>query len=161
MSQKLVITQLGDKGLGLVEIVRKELVSENCFISIDKILPHEEILEERATGMENYVASLYPWTILPSIVVCKRSFVIIDGHHRYYVLKKLGYKNIPVTLIKYHSDKIITHDDDQKMLEKKYILDCGLKNQLLKPKSTMHHCIYEKYIFPIILLSDIRALKYG
>jgi hypothetical protein len=161
MTQKLVITQLRDKGLGSVELARQDLVSKISFMAIDKILPHEEILKERATGMESYVASLYPWTILPSILICARSFVIIDGHHRYYVLKKLGYENVPVTLINYDSDRIITHDDDNKMLEKKYIVDCGYKNQLLKPKSTMHHCVYGKNIFPIILLSDLRALKYG
>ena len=34
--------------------------------------------------------------------------VIIDGHHRYFTLKKLGFKKIPVTKIDYESTQIKT-----------------------------------------------------
>jgi ParB-like chromosome segregation protein Spo0J len=35
--------------------------------------------------------------------------VIIDGHHRYFTLKKLGFKKIPVTKLDYQSIKIKTN----------------------------------------------------
>ena len=154
------ITHKKNLGLDIVEEARKELISKICFMPINQIYPHEQILVERSSSMLNYISSLHPWTVLPSILICEKTFVIIDGHHRYYVLKNLGYKNVPVSYVKYKSDKIITHDIQDKMLEKDKIVELGLKNKLLKPKSTMHHCMYDQHIFPVILLSDLRAIKY-
>lgn len=160
MTQKRPITSLDDSGSKIVEEAKKELISKCRLAHIDEIYPHENIFEERSEGMLNYISSLRPWTIVPSILVCEKTSVIIDGHHRYYVLKNLGYEYLPISLIKYDSNKIVTHDVDDKKLNKKKIIMCGLKNDLLKPKSTMHHCLINNYIFPVILLSDLRAIKY-
>ena len=40
--------------------------------------------------------------------MCEQSNTIIDGHHRYFALKELGLKKIPVTFINYFSEKIKT-----------------------------------------------------
>ena len=160
MIQNKSITHKKNFGLDIVEKARKELISKTCFMAIKQIHPHEQILEDRSSSMLNYISSLHPWTVLPSILICEKTFVIIDGHHRYYVLKNLGYENVPVSFVKYKSKKIITHEIQDKMLEKDKIIELGLKGKLLKPKSTMHHCIYDQHIFPVILLSDLRAIKY-
>lgn len=161
MDKKIPLTQFEERGINIVNKARKDLISKTSFFPINEIYPHEQILDERSSSMLSYISSLHPWTVLPSILICEKTFVIIDGHHRYYVLKNLGYKNVPVSYVKYESKKIITHDIEEKMLKKEEIIQFGLKNSLLKPKSTMHHCIYDQHIFPVILLSDLRAIKYG
>ena len=39
--------------------------------------------------------------------------VIIDGHHRYFTRKKLGFKKIPVTKIDYFSKSIFTNKTEK------------------------------------------------
>ena len=141
-------------------VSRKKLVANKGNENIKMIHPHEKVLMERSSGMLNYISSLRPWTVLPSILVCSETKVIIDGHHRYYVLKKLGYESVPVSYIRYESDEIITHDIEQKKLEKSFIIKSGLTGDLLEPKSSMHHCLYGSYVYPVILLSDLRVINH-
>ena len=154
------ITFLPRYGQNILEEARKDIILENTYENIDLIFPHEEVLEERSSGLINYISSLKPWTIVPSILICSDSGVIIDGHHRYYVLKKLGYEKVPVTLIKYDSKKIITHNIKDKQLSKKFIIKSAMSKKLLEPKSSMHHYFHDSNLFPVILLSDLRTINY-
>jgi len=85
--------------------------------------------------------------------------MIIDGHHRYTALKELGYKNIPVTMINYFSDKIITGKN--KTLLKKDIISNSQNNNLYEPKTTKHliYCNENKKWFPITLISSLYNLS--
>ncbi|MBI5355129.1 MAG: ParB N-terminal domain-containing protein [Candidatus Aenigmarchaeota archaeon] len=42
------------------------------------------------------------------VVVDKRHKILLDGHHRYAALKKLGYKKIPAYLVDYSNVKVVT-----------------------------------------------------
>ena len=85
--------------------------------------------------------------------------MIIDGHHRYTALKELGHSKIPVTLINYFSDKIITDKEDS-FSKKEIILNSKRKN-LYDPKSTKHliYCNNNKEWFPITLISSLYLFK--
>ena len=154
------ITDLDNNGYGYIVEARNELIQDSAYEDIKLIYPHEEILNERSSGMLSYISSLKPWTVVPSILICSDTRVIIDGHHRYYVLKKLGYKKVPISLINYNSPKIITHDIRDKQLDKSFIIECAASGKLLKPKSSMHHCLYDSFTFPVILLSDLRVINH-
>ena len=85
--------------------------------------------------------------------------MVIDGHHRYFALKELGFKKVPVTLIDYKSDSIRT--GIMNPLDKKFIVDVGKSSTLLEPKSTEHavYCNKSKNWEPIILLSSMFKIE--
>ena len=66
---------------------------------------------------------------------------------------------MPVTLINYFSDKIITDENDT--FSKKDIITNSKKNILFEPKSTRHliYCNKNKSWFPITLISSWYNLK--
>jgi hypothetical protein len=97
--------------------------------------------------------------IISTIIICNESNLIIDGHHRFTALKELGYKKIPVTLINYFSNKIITDDNDS--LSKLDIINNSKNKSLYNPKTTKHliYCNRNRNWLPITLISSLYSLK--
>lgn len=44
-----------------------------------------------------------------SLIVCSKTNVVLDGHHRLAVLKKLGMREIPALFINYEHDDIVVN----------------------------------------------------
>lgn len=124
-------------------------------IDVDLIFPHEKIIEKNTSTISNFLKSFNDHIILSSILCCSKSMVIIDGHHRYFSLKKLGFKKIPVTKINYFSDDIKTSIDQK--YSKDQIIEHGINGNLMEPKSTRHiiYCNKTKEWQPIMLLSSL------
>ena len=141
--------------LNFNERLIKSLNTINDSVEINTILPHEEILPDRLDGLKKYIKSLEPSLIVPSIIICSKTGVIIDGHHRYYALKEFGIDSVPVTKINYDSEIIITHNEDSRVIEKPTVIDAARAGELLKPKSTAHHINMGNVILPIITLSSL------
>eukprot|EP01102_Stenamoeba_stenopodia_P021838 TRINITY_DN8907_c0_g1_i1.p1 TRINITY_DN8907_c0_g1~~TRINITY_DN8907_c0_g1_i1.p1 ORF type:complete len:236 (-),score=37.89 TRINITY_DN8907_c0_g1_i1:34-741(-) len=97
---------------------------------------HEEYIETRHSALYNYLNSIDSPIIVPCIIVCSKSLTIIDGHHRFSVMKKLGWQKIPTLLLNYQHDDIITHP--LRPIAKRQVERAGITQKYLPPKSTQH-----------------------
>ena len=136
-----------------------DLIKDVKMIDIDLLNPHEQIIEEKKISLVKFIKSYESYYIISSIVCCHETLLVIDGHHRYFALKELGFKKVPVTLIDYRSDSIRT--GIMNPLDKKFIVDVGKSSTLLEPKSTEHavYCNKSKNWEPIILLSSMFKIE--
>tara|TARA_B100000575_G_C23117664_1_gene646313 strand:- start:747 stop:1199 length:453 start_codon:yes stop_codon:yes gene_type:complete len=139
--------------------IDNNLVKGVRLLDINELNPHEEIFEKKKSSLVKFIKSYENYYIISSIVCCHKSFLIIDGHHRYFALKELGFKKVPVTLIDYFSDKIRTGLVNP--LKKDFIIKIGKSSNLLEAKSTEHSvfCNKSEMWQPIILLSSMFKIE--
>lgn len=98
-----------------------EFVSElesriNCetdieYLDIDSLLPIEDFLIDRIPILENQISKLGRWT--KPIIVEKNHKLILDGHHRFVVAKRLGLKRIPAVLVNYNQVDLWSLREDE------------------------------------------------
>ena len=134
------------------------LVLQSKFVNGSDLHPHEEVVNERLSALIVYLETLKPYAIIPSILVCDKSNVIIDGHHRFYALRKLGFTDVPVTYLNYMNSQIIP--DLTGAITKNEIIETALSKKYLPPKTSFHHVLdYHGEPHPLILLSVLFNLK--
>jgi histidinol-phosphate/aromatic aminotransferase/cobyric acid decarboxylase-like protein len=104
-------------------------------INSSYLLKHEEYISERKVNLQTYLNN-NDYFILPSIIVCSKTLVIIDGHHRFEIYKEKNITEIPVLLINYDNENILTHDINP--LDKSIIINKAIVYDYLPPKSTKH-----------------------
>ena len=136
----------------------KSLVQGLELVDSNLIFPHEKVIDKKTSLLIDYLKTFNNSIIISSILCCSKSMVIIDGHHRYFTLKKLGFKKIPVTKIDYKSTQIKT--DISETFTKQEIIEKACSGELMEPKSTSHliYCNKSKRWEPIMLLSSLFKL---
>jgi len=102
---------------------------------------------------------------LPAIVVSANSHIIIDGHHRYSVIKALGGERCPCLLVDYHSNDIVlvaspsSEGDTVTTTDKDDVIAAATSRHLLTPKSSKHMIQDENGdLHPIEVLSPVVRL---
>ena len=135
------------------------IIKDVTEIDINLVLPHEKVIINKKEILKNNLSYKDDFVIISTIILCNENYVIIDGHHRFFALKELGIKKIPVTLINYFSEKIKT--DDNNSFSKNEIIENAKKGNLYEPKSTKHliYCEKESKWAPITLISALFNLK--
>lgn len=136
-----------------------DIVKEIKEVRIDDILPHEKVIIDKKEVLKSSLKYKDEYIIISTILICSQSNMIIDGHHRYTALKELGYEKVPVTIVNYFSDKIITDENDT--FSKKEIIYRSKTGDLFEPKSTKHlvFCNDKLNWYPITLISSWYNLK--
>ena len=141
----------------VIDEVRSKLVVKKTNILQHELIPHEKVSLGGINKLEDYINNFHSEIILPSILVCNKTNVIIDGHHRLHVIKLLEVDQIPVSLIDYNSDLILT--DEKNSLSKKEIISSAKNNKLFPPITSKHLINFKEHSFPLIIISDLRIIN--
>lgn len=99
---------------------------------------HEMIIESHLE--ELFIQIKKDGYISDPIIVDKNTMIILDGHHRYNAIKRLGLSASPVCLVDYKSDKIKVKSwrKGENNVTKDLVINAGLSGNLLKPKTSRH-----------------------
>ena len=111
------------------------MTAKTILIKINKLRAHEQTSPERVVEVMREIKQT--GKIKNPIVVDKKSLVILDGHHRVEVLKKLGCKKAPVMQVDYLSDKVRVYLRREDLL-KQLVLEMGRRNKVFPIKTTRH-----------------------
>ena len=141
----------------VLDQVRSKLVIEKTSILHSELIPHEKVSLRGINKLKNYIYNFNSEIILPSILVCNKTNVIIDGHHRFHIIKLLKVNQIPVSLIDYNSDLILTNEKNS--LSKKEIIRSAKNNKIFPPRTSKHLVNFKHHCFPLIIISDLRIIN--
>ncbi len=108
-----------------------------AIIPIDKLKPHEKIDERHLECLMDII--IRDGVLIKPLLVDAKTMIILDGHHRYEILKRLGKKYVPVLLVDYDSD-IVDVGSWRKdwRVSKELVRKAGLSGKLLPPKTSKH-----------------------
>lgn len=106
-------------------------------ISTDKIRQHEGINLQYMDELIKKITKKKCYT--NPIVIDRATKMILDGHHRFNAIKKMGGKKIPCLVIDYYGDDITVKTHGQGKIDKKTIITMALGNKLFPPKTTKHY----------------------
>ena len=108
-----------------------------CFIELGALKEHEEIRPDYLEQLKNEILS--DGILKMPIAVDKKTYIILDGHHRLHALKKIGCKKIPAILFDYQSPEIevIPWREDE-AITKEMIIQTALAGRRMPPKTSKH-----------------------
>jgi hypothetical protein len=110
---------------------------ELTILKIEELYPHEEIDEKILKKMLKETEE--KGMLYHPIIVDKNSLVILDGTHRFVLLKKLNCKFIPVVLVDYNNKRIQV----EKWIRKVYLQNpITIKNKIFE--------IFKRYNYKIL-----------
>ena len=114
--------------------IDKDIYHGVDMINVDELIPHEKVVENKKNILKYNLKYRDKSIIISSIIICNKSNVIIDGHHRFTALKELNFNKIPVTKINYLSEKIRVCDDNSILTKSELkLFNISFINLELKP----------------------------
>jgi len=106
-------------------------------IDINLLKQHEMIIECHLERLSLEIEN--DGCIKDPIIVDKNTMVILDGHHRYNALKRMGAKLCPVCLVDYKSKKIkVGCWRKGETVTKDQVINAGTSGNLFVPKTSKH-----------------------
>jgi L-serine kinase (ADP) len=106
-------------------------------VRIDALRQHEQVLNKHMMRIQRDLVR--DDMIKDPIIVDQRTMVILDGHHRYNALKRMGYKYVPVYLVDYSSDRIaVVAWRTGEHVTKAEVMRAGLTGNLMPAKTSRH-----------------------
>ncbi len=114
-----------------------------CMINLNELKGHECTLEGRIKELQEEILS--DGVLKKPIVVDEATLVILDGHHRVEVLKRLGCKKIPAVLVDYRDPNIMVLPWRKgEKITKGEVIRAALFKMRLPPKTTKHMVLVGK-----------------
>tara|TARA_B110000285_G_C14871025_1_gene489198 strand:+ start:9 stop:455 length:447 start_codon:yes stop_codon:yes gene_type:complete len=143
-----------------VKLKSLDVIKSFSYEMPETLFPHEKVIIERKESLKKYIESMGENIIIPSIICCHKTKMIIDGHHRFHALKDLGFKLIPVSFINYSDNTIRTNIHELSQISKSDLLKNAAINNLFEPKSTKHQILdFDGSWRHIVLLSVLSEVK--
>ena len=78
-----------------------------ALFNIDELKVHEEIVLENAKRLFQQIS--YDGILYNPIIVSKKDYIILDGAHRVWVIRRMGYKKIIGMLVDYNDESILVN----------------------------------------------------
>ncbi len=77
-------------------------------LNVNDLLPHEEIVSERLNSVMQSIMKMQAvdMPIIASPIPGTKKYLIVDGHHRWAALKRLGASKIPAIIIDYFDPSV-------------------------------------------------------
>ena len=108
-------------------------------LDIFSLRPHEQV--QKALLEKTMREIVEEGRLHLPVLVEREHRVILDGHHRYEALRRLGCRRVPCYVVDYASEEIrlttwpgATVD----RVSKEEVVDHGMRGQLFPPKTTRH-----------------------
>lgn len=102
-----------------------------------QLKPHEKVDRAHAAALAARIA--HDGVLTHPIIIDSRTFVILDGHHRFHALTSLGVPFSPCIAIDYlHNAIRVVPWRTGETITKETVLRAGLSGALLEPKTSRH-----------------------
>lgn len=106
-------------------------------IPIEKLRIHERIHDDRIAALAEKIRA--DGAVDVPILVARNGLVILDGHHRFAALQRLGARRIPAWVVDYDAPEIeLDRWDGGPAISKAEVLERGRSGQPFPPKTTRH-----------------------
>lgn len=110
-----------------------------ALVELEKLRPHERT--EPGLLARTVDSLRTDGFVRRALLVESRHLVILDGHHRFEALKRLGCARAPAYLVEYEDDGIGLTTWPEAVVSrvtKEEVVDRGLRGDLFPPKTTRH-----------------------
>lgn len=113
-----------------------------ALVPIGLLRPHEEVDPSRLRSLEEEILGA-GYLERPVLVECE-TLIILDGHHRVAVLRKLGKTVVPALLVSYE-DPCVSVDSWRSdwVVTKDLVIRAGFTGKLLPHKTSRHRLCFE------------------
>ncbi|MDO9099623.1 MAG: ParB N-terminal domain-containing protein [Caldisericota bacterium] len=106
-------------------------------VPVGDLKEHEQTVDENTMRVQRGLVR--DGMVKDPIIVDSHSMVILDGHHRYNALKRMGYAYVPVYLVDYSSDHIVVAAwRTGEHVTKAEVMRAGLSGDLMPAKTSRH-----------------------
>jgi len=108
-------------------------------IDVNKLKCHEQVVEIHVDEVMNQIIS--DGYLKRPVIAEDTNYIILDGHHRFMALKRMGVKKIPVFLVHYKSSTIRVYLRRKELMKdfiKEIVLKRGADGNVFPPKTTRH-----------------------
>ncbi len=107
-------------------------------LPLELLRPHEQVDKEYLECLKDVIVR--DEVLIKPLIVDDKTFIILDGHHRYSILRDLCKKYAPVVLVDYDDDSLVKVSSwrPNVIVTKQMVRKAGLTGKLLPPKTSKH-----------------------